>query len=58
VLFPFHPVYHKTKQPVGELAIYNSANVVDGFLTPAVAYCIVLYINIYCLLPYDSYSIQ
>jgi len=38
----------------GELAIYNGANSGDGFLTPAIAYCIVLYNNIYCLLPYDS----
>ena len=34
----------------GELAIYNGANSLDGFLMPAIAYCIVLYTNIWCLL--------
>ena len=38
----------------GEQAIYNGANSLDGFPMPAIAYCIVLYINMYCLLPYDS----
>jgi len=53
---PHVPLFHWRYN--GELAIDNDANSADGFLTLAIAQCIVLYINMYYLLSYDSQPVS
>ena len=61
VSIPCHIVYHNTKQQVAAYGISlliiqcrvsnNGANSLDGFLTPAIAYCN----TALCLSPYSRY---